>query len=74
MQNPDKCEQIFNIAESLYDHLKSYNSIIFFVLMMIQFHEQKKNSQTRLNADFAIEEKLIIEDLNKKMIKRINEL
>jgi hypothetical protein len=69
-----KCEQIFNIVETLYDHRKSYNSIIFFALMMIRFHDQKKNLQTRLNADLAIEEKLIIKDLNKKMKKRINEL
>jgi hypothetical protein len=69
-----ECERIFNIIEALYDHRKSYNSIIFFALMMIRFHDQKKNSQTRLNADLAVEEKLIIEDLNKKMKKRVSEL
>jgi hypothetical protein len=69
-----ECERIFNITEALYDHRKSYNSIIFFALIMIRFHDQKKNSQTRLNADFAVEEKLIIEDLNKNIKKRVNEL
>ncbi len=69
-----ECERIFNIVETLYDHRKLYNSIIFFALMMIRFHYQKKNSQTKLNADLTIKEKLIIENLNKKMKKRINEL
>ncbi len=69
-----ECERIFNIVEALYDHRKSYNSIIFFALMMIRFHDQKKNSQTKLNADLAVEKKLIIENLNKKMKKRVNEL
>ncbi len=69
-----ECERIFNTAEALYDHRKSYNSIIFFALMMIRFHDQKKNSQTRLDADLAVEKKLIIEDLNKKIKKRVSEL
>jgi hypothetical protein len=69
-----ECERIFNTAEALYDHRKSYNSIIFFALMMIRFHDQKKNSQTKLNADLAVEEEMIIEDLNKKMKKRVSEL
>ncbi len=41
---------------------------------MIRFHDQKKNSQTKLNADLAVEEEMIIENLNKKMKKRVNEL
>jgi hypothetical protein len=69
-----ECERIFNIVETLYDPRKSYNLIIFFILMMIRFHDQKKNSQARLNANLAVEEKLIIEDLNKKMKKRVCEL
>jgi hypothetical protein len=68
------CERVFNIAEALYDHRKSYNSIIFFAMMMIRFHDQKKNSQTKLNANLAVEEKMIIENLNKKMKKRMSEL
>ncbi len=50
-----ECERIFNTAEALYDHRKSYNSIIFFALMMIRFHDQKKNSQAKLNADLTVE-------------------
>jgi hypothetical protein len=69
-----ECERIFNIVEALYDHRKSYNSIIFFALMMIRFHDQKKNSQTKLNTDLTIEEEMIIENLNKKMKKRVSEL
>ncbi len=69
-----ECERIFNTAEALYDHRKSYNSIIFFALMMIRFHDQKKNSQTKLNTDLTIEEEMIIENLNKKMKKRVSEL
>jgi hypothetical protein len=69
-----ECERVFNIVDALYDHRKSYNSIIFFALMMIRFHDQKKNSQTKLNADLAVEEEMIIENLNKKMKKRVNEL
>jgi hypothetical protein len=68
------CERVFNFAEALYDHRKSYNSTIFFAMMMIRFHDQKKNSQAKLNADLAIEEKMINEDLNKKMKKRVSEL
>jgi hypothetical protein len=61
------CERVFNIAEILYDHRKSYNSTTFFAIMMIRFHDQKKNLQTKLNVDFSLEKKMINENRDKKM-------
>ncbi len=69
-----ECERIFNVAKALYDHRKSYNSKSFFVYMMIQFHDQNVNAQTKLNADFLTKEDKIIQDMKKKMKKRMNEL
>jgi hypothetical protein len=68
------CERVFNIAETLYDHRKSYNSTTFFAIMMIRFHDQKKNLQTKLNVDFSLEKKMINENRDKKVQKRKNEL
>jgi hypothetical protein len=42
--------------------------------MMIQFHDQNVNAQTKLNADFLTKEDKIIQDMKKKMKKRMNEL
>ncbi len=42
--------------------------------MMIRFHDQKKNSQTRLNANLTTKEKMNIENREKKMKKRVSEL
>jgi hypothetical protein len=67
------CERVFNIAEALYDHRKSYNSTIFFAIMMIRFHDEK-NLQTKLNVDLSLEEKMINENHDKKMQKRKSEL
>jgi hypothetical protein len=69
-----KCERIFNTAKALYDHRKTYNSIIFFAYMMMRFHDQKKNLQTKLNVDLSMKKEIITEDLNMKMKKRINKL
>jgi high-affinity K+ transport system ATPase subunit B len=69
-----ECERVFNTAKALYDHRKTYNSIIFFAYMMMRFHDQKKNLQTKLDVDLSIEEKMSHEDLDKKMKKRVNEL
>ncbi len=68
------CERVFNIAKALYDHRKTYNSIIFFAYMMMRFHDQKKNLQAKLNVDLSIKKKMTHEDLEKKMKKRVNEL
>ncbi len=69
-----KCKRVFSITKALYDHRKTYNSIIFFAYMMMRFHDQKKNLQTKLNVDLSIEKKMSHEDLDKKMKKRVNEL
>ncbi len=69
-----RCERVFNTAKTLYDHSKTYNSIIFFAYMMIRFHDQKKNLQAKLNVDLSIKKEMITEDLNKKMKKRVHEL
>jgi hypothetical protein len=42
--------------------------------MMIRFHDQKKNLQTKLNVDFSLEEKMINENRDKEMQKRKSEL
>jgi hypothetical protein len=68
------CERVFNIAEALYDHRKSYNSTTFFAIMMIRFHDQKKNLQTKLNVDLSLEEKMINENRDKEMQKGESEL
>ncbi len=69
-----ECERVFNVAKALYDHRKSYNSKIFFVYMMIRFHDQNVNAQTKLNANFLTKEDKIIQDMKKKMKKRRNKL
>ncbi len=69
-----KCERIFNTTKALYDHRKTYNSIIFFAYMMMRFHDQKKNLQAKLNVDLSTEEKMTLEDLNQEMNKRTTEL
>jgi hypothetical protein len=69
-----KCERIFNIAKTLYDYRKTYNSIIFFAYIMMRFHDQKKNLQTKLNVNLSMKKEMITEDLNKKMKKRVHEL
>jgi high-affinity K+ transport system ATPase subunit B len=69
-----ECERVFNTTKALYDHRKTYNSIIFFAYMMMRFHDQKKNLQTKLNVNLSIEKKMSHEDFDKKMKKRINEL
>jgi hypothetical protein len=42
--------------------------------MMIRFHDQNVNAQTKLNADFLTKEDKIIQDMKKKMKKRMNKL
>jgi dihydroorotase len=42
--------------------------------MMIRFHDQNVNAQTKLNADFLTKEDKIIQNMKKKMKKRMNEL
>jgi hypothetical protein len=42
--------------------------------MMIQFHDQNVNAQTKLNADFLTKKDKIIQNMKKKMKKRMNEL
>ncbi len=69
-----RCERVFSTAKALYDHRKTYNSIIFFAYMMMRFHDQKKNLQAKLNVDLSMKKEMIIEDLNKKMKKRVHEL
>ncbi len=69
-----ECERVFNVVKALYDHRKSYNSKIFFAYMMIRFHDQNVNAQTKLNADFLTKEDKIIQNMKKKMKKRMNEL
>ncbi len=69
-----KCERVFNTAKTLYDHRKTYNSIIFFAYIMMRFHDSKKNLQTKLNVDLSMKKEMIIEDLNKKMKKSVHEL
>jgi hypothetical protein len=68
------CERVFNIAKALYDHRKSYNSTIFVAIMMIRFHDQKKNLQAKLDVDLSLEEKMINENRDKEMQKRESEL
>jgi hypothetical protein len=50
-------ERMFNTAKALYDHRKTYNSIIFFAYMMMRFHDQKRNLQTKLNVDLSTKKK-----------------
>ncbi len=69
-----ECERIFNVAETLYNHRKSYNSKIFFAYMMIRFHDQNVNAQTKLNANFLTKKDKIIQDMKEKMKKRMNKL
>jgi hypothetical protein len=69
-----KCERVFNTAKAIYDHRKFFNLVIFFAYMMIRFHDQKKNSQARLDANLTTKKKMSIEDREKKMKKRISEL
>jgi hypothetical protein len=68
------CERVFSTAGALYDHRKSYNPATFSALMMVRFHDQKENSQAKLDADLAAEEEMTTEDLNKEMEKRVSEL
>ncbi len=42
--------------------------------MMIRFHDQNANAQTKLNADFLTKKDLSNKDMKKKMRKRVNEL
>jgi hypothetical protein len=42
--------------------------------MMIRFHDQNVNAQTKLNANFLTKEDKIIQDMKKKMKKRRNKL
>ncbi len=58
-----KCERVFNVAKALYDYRKSYNSKIFFAYMMIRFHDQNVNAQTKLNAEFLTKKDKIIQDI-----------
>jgi hypothetical protein len=69
-----KCERVFNIAKTLYDHRKTYNLIFFFAYIMMRFHDQKKILQTKLNVDLSMKKEMIIENFNKKMKKRVHEL
>jgi hypothetical protein len=69
-----KCERMFNTAKTLYDHRKTYNSIIFLAYMMMRFHDQKKHLQTKLNVDLSTKKKMTLEDLNQKMNKRTTKL
>ncbi len=69
-----ECERIFNVAKALYDHRKSYNLKIFFAYMMIRFHDQNVNAQAKLNANLLTKEDKIIQNMKKKMKKRMNEL
>ncbi len=68
------CERVFNIAKALYNHRKSYNLTIFFAIIMIWFHDQKKNLQAKLDVDLSLEEKMINKNRDKEMQKRENEL
>ncbi len=40
----------------------------------MQFHDQKKNLQTKLNVDLSTEKKMMFEDLNQKINKRTTKL
>jgi hypothetical protein len=42
--------------------------------MMMRFHDQKKNLQTKLNVDLSIEKKMTFEDFNQEMNKRATKL
>ena len=57
------CERMFNIANAFYDHCRSYNSIIFDVIMMIRCYNQKKNE---MNEKLTIMKNLITKQLQKK--------
>jgi hypothetical protein len=69
-----ECEQIFNTAEAVYDHRKSFNSKIFFALMMIRFHDRNENLQAKFDENLLIEKDLTYQNIEKKMKKRVNEL
>jgi hypothetical protein len=42
--------------------------------MMIRFHDQNVNAQTKLNANFLTKKDKIIQDMKEKMKKRMNKL
>jgi uncharacterized protein Veg len=69
-----KCERVFNTAEVVYDHYKSYNSKTFSALMMIRFHDWNENLQTKLNANLLTKKNLTNKNMKKKMKKRMFEL
>ena len=62
------CERVFNIANALYDHRRSYNFIIFNVIMMIRCHNQKKNE---MNEKLTTTKNLIMKQLQKEMKTRV---
>ncbi len=69
-----KCEQMFNNIEMLYDYRNLLNLKTFFVYIMIQFHDQNANVQTKLNANFFAKDDLSSQNMknkNEKMSERI---
>ncbi len=69
-----KCERIFSNIEMLYHHHSSFNSKTFFAYMMIRFHDQNANAQTKLNANLFAKDDLSTQNMKKTMKKRVNEL
>ncbi len=57
---------MFNNVEMLYDHRNSFNSKTFVVYMIIRFHDQDANAQTKLNADFFAKNDLSSQNMKKK--------